>query len=156
MNLVLKNILIDINSMNMMIKQFVIFRQNLVKYHLFAKGRTFKTIRSEKKCNGERGLLFAPKNTKSPWKSRTLRFKWSFGYAKVMLCYAQWCCSLRSQWSDVFLISCRRHTSRANRTSLPKEASRSACGTHRWKKTVTFVTVFFWLPLLDLNQRPAD
>ena len=35
------------------------------------KHRRFEAKMSEKRCNGERRLIFTPKNTKSPWKSRT-------------------------------------------------------------------------------------
>ena len=51
----------------------------------------------------------------------------------------------------MFLISCRRHTSRAKRTSLPKEASRSACGTHRWKKPNAIALGFFLAPPTGLE-----
>ena len=136
----------------MRVRQHFIFQQSLQEAIRYVSKRVypFKKARIKKQCNCKSAFSFTPKSTKSSacTKSKVSRSNNRRGGSDTSLLHHDWpfpfadtICTegllIWSQWCDVFRITCRRHT------SLPKETSRSACGTHRWKKTVTFVTVFF-------------
>ena len=49
---------------------FLLYHRSTI-FSSFSQSRGFKPIRFKKRCNDERGVFFTPKNTKSPWNSRT-------------------------------------------------------------------------------------
>ena len=146
----------------MRVRQHFIFQQSLQEAIRYVSKRVypFKKARIKKQCNCKSVFSLTPKRTKSSACTKS-KVSWSNNrrgdqiprYFTTIAPFFLLIQSVRKVfwYCDVFRITCRRHTSRAKRTSLPEDTSRSACGTHRWKKPVTFVTGFFLAPRAGLE-----